>query len=202
MNIISHNCVGARIYQMKGIKYENPFMWCVIPPEDFIYLYNNYNNINYENIVLKKENDDYKIIVDNKVNLYYVHYRYDENCEEPIISNNTDVFYSKIEDYIVKKYFSRLKRMKKEPLFIVTDRIFVSYPQFSFNDEDLLKFLNKDNCIIVTCNKEIVGKNVIYCDSKNMNTVELASLVINSKIYEDIFNRRSQKKWYERWKKR
>ena len=92
--------------------------------------------------------------------------------------------------------------MEKEPLFIVTDRIFVSYPQFSFKDEDLLKFLNKDNCIIVTCNKEIVGKNVIYCDNKNIDTIEIASLVINSKIYEDIFNRRSQKKWYERWKKR
>ena len=38
LNIISHNCIGARIYQQKNMEYGNPFMWSVIPPEDFWYL--------------------------------------------------------------------------------------------------------------------------------------------------------------------
>lgn len=179
-NIISHNCVSGRIYQMKGLRYENPFVWCVIPPEDFFYLYKNYNNINYKNIELKKEdNNDYKLIVDGKIRVFYVHYKYDETSIVPTKKTDIDIFYNKIEDYIIEKYFTRLERMKDKPIFIVTDRIFLSYPEFSFKKDDLLKYINKENCIVVTCDRNIIGKNVVYTDTPNIDTKEIANIILS-----------------------
>lgn len=182
MNIISHNCVSGRIYQMEGLRYENPFIWCVIPPEDFYYLYKNYDKINYKNIVLEKENNDYKLIIDGKIRLYYVHYKYAEDCEIPTKKTEIDIFYNKIEEYIIEKYFTRLERMKDKPIFIVTDRIFATYPQYSFETDELLNFVDKDDCIVVTSDEIIKGKNVIYCDNRNVDTKEIADIIIQSGI--------------------
>lgn len=181
MNIISHNCVSGRIYQMKGLKYETPFVWCIIPPEDFFYLYNNYDNINYKNIKINKENNDYRIVVDDKINVYYVHYKYDKNCTVVTKKTKIDIFYNKIEDYIIEKYFIRLERMKDKPIFIVTDREFPTKPQFNFKKDDLLKYVNKDDCIVVTCDKSIIGKNVVYSRSKNIDPKEIAQIILDNK---------------------
>ena len=114
-NIISHNCVGARICQQKNMEYGNPFMWCVIPPDDFYYLYTHYNEINYENIEIEEVNTDYKVLVDGKIAVYYVHYKYDKNAATPIYKNEINVYYNKIKDYVIEKYKIRLKRMVKTP---------------------------------------------------------------------------------------
>lgn len=185
MNIISHNCVGGRIYQMKGLKYGNPFVWCVIPPEDFLYLYNNYNNINYRNIKIEKENNIYKVIVDEKVNVYYVHYKYDENADFLTVQNEIDILYNKIEDYIIEKYFKRIERMEDKPIFIVTDRIFYTLQGYSFKSEDLLKYVNKDDCIVVTCDTNISGNNVVYVINNEIDPKEIAQIILNNNYFNE-----------------
>jgi len=181
MNIISHNCTNGRIYQMKGLKYENPFVWCIIPPQDFLYLYNNYGVLNFRKIEIEKEGDDYKVVVDGKINVYYVHYKHDETAEKPIKRTPIDVYYNKIEDYIIEKYFNRLERMKDKPIFIVTDRIFPKKQKFNMSTEDLLKYVDKEDCIVVTCDRNIIGKNVVYSRDKNIDPIEIAQTILNEK---------------------
>lgn len=184
MNIISHNCLAAEIYRQKGWQYENPFMWCVIPPDDFLTLYSHYNQIKFNEIELKKDGKYYEIVIDGKVNLYYVHYKYNKNAETPTKLNGVDIIYDKIEDYIVDKYKTRLERMTGKPLFIVTDREYLVNKQWNFKKEDLLKYVNKDDCIVAVYDRSIRGSNVVYLPEKDMEPKDIATILL-SKIKED-----------------
>lgn len=181
-NIIAHNCVGARIYQKKNLEYGNPFVWNVIPPDDFNYLYNHYNTINFKNIKLEKIENDYKLLIDGKVSVYYVHYKYDDKVETPIVRNGIDIYSNKIEEYIMDCYFRRLERMwNNPPLFIVTDREFPTKPNFNMKRDTLLKYTDKDDCVIVTCDRTISGKNVFYVPNNKMDPNDIADLILNHK---------------------
>lgn len=182
LNIISHNCVGGRIYQEKNEEYANPFMWCVIPPKDFYYLYTHYDEIDYSKIKMEKDKTDFKITVDDKFMFYYVHYKYSKTAKTPTLKSGIDVYYEKIEEYIKEKYFARLKRMKGKPLFIVTDREFVVRKDCNFKKDDLVKYLNKEDCIVVTCDKTIAGKNVIYVQNKNLDPKDIAKIILNKRV--------------------
>ena len=186
LNIISHNCIGARIYQMKNMEYENPFMWCAISPSDFWYLYNHYDDIDYKNIRLTKIKNDYVIVVDGKVKIYYIHYRYDKNAKTPVqrIKNGVDVYYEKIEDYILEKYNKRLERMLNEPvkpLFIVSDREFVANKDLNFPRSELVKYVNKEDCIVVTVDKTIKGNNVVYVAKKTLDPSDIARIILRNR---------------------
>ena len=183
-NIISHNCVGARICQLKNMEYGNPFMWCIVPPNDFYYLYTHYNEINFKQIKLEKEKNDYKIVIDGKINVYYVHYKYDANANTPIKKYDIDVFYNKIEEYILEKYNKRVDRMTHSPIFVVTDREFYLMNRCNFQKKDLLKYINKDNCIVVTNDKSINGYNVIHTKSKKLTPNEIAEIIIKDEVFK------------------
>lgn len=180
-NIIAHNCVGGRICQQKGMRYGNPFMWSVIPPEDFYYLYTHYNELDYNKIKLEKIGTDYRVTIDGKVRVIYVHYKYDKNAKTPIKKTKIDVFYDKIDQYILEKYAIRLGRMKETPLFIVTDREFFSKPECNFKKEDLEKYVDKEDCLVVTCDKSIEGNNVIYVKNKKLDPEEIAKIIIKER---------------------
>lgn len=179
-NIISHNCVNGRLYQMLNMKYGNPFVWCIVPPNDFYYLYCHYNSIDYKKIKIEKVGNDYKCTIDDKISIYYVHYKYDERCTVPTRKTEIDVYYNKIEDYIKEKYFKRLERMADKPVFIVTDREFPTKSCFNFNDDDLLKYVDKEDCIVVTCNKNIKGENVIYVQNKKLDPKDIAKIILTN----------------------
>lgn len=186
LNIISHNCVGSRIYQKKDLEYGNPFMWSIIPPDDFWYLYNHYDELNYDNIKLTKIKNDNVIIIDDKVKVYYVHYRYDKNAHEPTrrIKDGVDIYYDKINDYILEKYQTRLERMKKQgikPIFIVTDREFVANKNLNMYRKHLINYVNKDDCIVVTVDRTIKGNNVIYVAKKTLDPTTIADIILNKK---------------------
>ena len=185
-NIISHNCIGARVYQLKNMEYENPFMWSIIPPNDFWYLYNNYDSINFDNIRLTKIKNDYVIVIDDKIKVYYIHYRYDKNAKVPTkrIRNGVDIYYDKIEDYILEKYKTRLERMKNgpvKPIYIVSDREFVVNKEFNFQRKDLVKYVGKEDCIVVTVDKTIKGNNVVYVARKTMEPLDIAKIILSYK---------------------
>ena len=176
--IISHNCIGARIYQKLNKEYENPFMWSVIPPSDFYYLYQNFANINFENIRVEENYGDYMVVIDDKVRVYYVHYKYSKNATKPIVKDDIDIFYNKIGEYIKEKYFTRLSRMKGRPIFIVTDRMFVGKPDCNFKRDELIKYVGKNDCIVMTDDKTITGDNVIYVRSKTMDPKEMSDVLL------------------------
>ena len=180
-NIIANNCVGARIYQIKGEAYNTPFVWCLVSPEDFLYLYENFNIINFKNIRIEKDGEWYFIRVDDKIKIYYPHYRYDENCNIPAKRGigELNIYYCNIEDYIVEKYKSRLSRMTEEPLFIIDDKSTnLVDGKCVFKDSDIQKYVDKKNCIITTSNKKIRGKNVIYKTNPDMTTGAIAKIIL------------------------
>lgn len=179
MNIISHNCVGAEVYKLEDCQYGNPFIWCVIPPEDFQVLYDNYEQIDFSNIKLEKDEKYYKIVIDGKVNVFYVHYKYSKEDKTPRRRKNCDILYDKIEKYIVDKYTSRLKRMSGKPLFIVTDREYIVNKEWIFKKEDLEKYVGKDDCIVVVYDDSINGDNVIRMPEKNMQPKDIAALILD-----------------------
>lgn len=185
VNIISHNCIGGRIYQEKGLEYGNPFMWSIIPPDDFWYLYNHYDEIDFSKIVLTKIKNDNVIIIDNKIKVYFVHYRFDKNAKTPTrrIKNGVDIYYNKIDEYIIEKYNKRLERMlvqKIKPLFIVSDREFVSNKDLNMQKKDIIKYVGKDDCIVVTVDKTIKGNNVVYVARKNLDPEVIAKIILRT----------------------
>jgi uncharacterized protein (DUF1919 family) len=181
-NIVCNDCVGARIYQEKNQKYANPFSWCLIPPKDFEKLYENFDNINFKNYRLDKEGQWYKIIIDEKVTVFYPHYRYDPDFKElkSKIPGDLTVYYCKIEDYIKERYEERLSRMSGKPIFIVDDNeTDLVGGKCAFSESDLKKYVGKDNCIVSTKNKNINGKNVVHKPEKKITTGEVARIILD-----------------------
>lgn len=50
MQIISNTCVGARIYQILKRPYTTPFIWNVIPYDDFSKLYKNIRTVDFTKV--------------------------------------------------------------------------------------------------------------------------------------------------------
>lgn len=181
-NIVCNDCVGARIYQEKKHNYANPFSWCLIPPKDFEVLYKNFNTINFKNYRLDKEGQWYKIIIDDKVTVFYPHYRYDPNFKEIKSKKPGDlnVYYYKIEDYIKERYEARLARMSGKPIFVIDDNeTDLVEGRCAFSENDLKKFVGKDDCIISTSNRNVKGKNVVYKPLRKISTGEIARIILN-----------------------
>lgn len=124
MNMICNNCVGARMYEVSGIRFPNPFMWMSVSPDDYVKLVEDYGDLDLSKPVFGIENycgRDVKSVVvtlENGVNLHYIHYILDENREVPEKENNTDIFYKDIIGYAEKKWFSRLMRSSESPVFV------------------------------------------------------------------------------------
>lgn len=180
MFIVGNDCTGARIYQVKDREYDNPFMWCLIPPKSFSFLYHNFKNIDFNSIEIKKYGDWYKIVIDGKVDVYYPHYRFDKNCKKPIIGKSgIDVYYEKIDEYIVEKYRTRLKRMKGEPVFVVNDtKTPLVEGKCVYDKNDVAEYIDTNDCYILTGDKTIKGKNVIYKPEGKVSSMAAAKIII------------------------
>lgn len=122
MNIITNNCVAAAIYQIKKTQFTNPFMWTLMSAQDFIYLVQNFKSIDFSKIKLTtdiyKEKLVYKLIVDGKLNVLYIHHKKDKTKMIPT-KIKRDIWYANIENYIIDCWNRRLKRMTETPKFIV-----------------------------------------------------------------------------------
>lgn len=185
MNVISHNCVGGRIYQQLNRENGNPFVWVMITPDDFWYLYNNYDNIDFTSVSVLNYNPCVELIIDGRVKVLFPHYNYDKNCDTPTKKTNIDIFYNKISDYVLEKYRVRLERMHGAPLFIVSDREFPKRPQYNFNKEDLEKYVGKPNCVVAVFDRSIRGNNVIYMPFKNMDPKDIADVILRSDLVNE-----------------
>ena len=121
MIYISQNCLAGHLYHLKNIPFNHPFIWCVIDFNSMKTMITEWYKINFNNYVLEKETN-YNIIIDNKIKIQYVHYKFDSMCNIPIKKDPGDIFYNKIENYIVQKYEDRIKRMANDkPLFCIAN---------------------------------------------------------------------------------
>lgn len=199
MNIICNNCVGSRIYELTKTVYNNPFMWSLLDYESFKNLILNFDKINFNQIEIFKTNleekfdvfkDSYYLNVDSsKLIIHYPHYKYDNN-ENNVIKKGTDVFYSKIKDYVIEKYKTRLDRMKNCDV----DFFVLSKSQIMSCD-DILRLLeiktDKKIFAILPDTTEIKKKysdnvKILLYDSSIKNTTQEARLLIDN--YKDFFS--------------
>ena len=119
MNIISNNCCGAFYYDQNNMKQLNPFRYCWFDVKSVYNIVFNYENINFRNYELQKDNNwNFYINIDNKVKLNLIHHKFDSTAITPY-KKGDDIFYSKIWEYIIEKYEMRLNRMTEKPLFII-----------------------------------------------------------------------------------
>ena len=159
MNIVSHNCLGGYLYNnVMKIPYENPFIWTVIDYNSMFNLITKWNDINFNNFKLDKDqNWNFYIIIDNLVKIQFVHYKFDPKAK--IIIGNREkvigdtVYYCKIWEYIIEKYIIRLKRMleqNEEPIFCICN--FKSdFKDACYTDEQLNELEKLKNVLILRC---------------------------------------------------
>ena len=152
MNIICNSCVGGFIYKNElKCSFKTPFIWNIIDFNSMYYMTKNYDQINFENYELTKDkNWNFSLIIDKKIKIQYVHYKFNAKCNKPI-TKYIDVYYNKIWEFIVNKYESRLARMKAEnskPIFIFANWFDKPETILSYSQLKLLNDLNKDNIIV------------------------------------------------------
>jgi uncharacterized protein (DUF1919 family) len=179
MNIISNNCVGGFLYNIRKEEYKNPFIWMRITGESLKQLVLNYDKINFNNYELTKDkNWNFSIIVDNIVQIHYSHYKFDAKCNKPIKVNN-EIKYNKIWEYIVAKYEERLKKMTETPIFVLD----VWYGMYNdqpneFNENSTKDFL----CDLLT--HEFKYKTIIIHPYNDLTTTKQNVYLIYDKVIE------------------
>lgn len=129
--LIGNNCLVGYIYRdILMQEYQTPFIWSRIWNEDFIKLLEHYKEIDFENFELKKVNkkinnkdNDFYILLDDTVKIFYEHYKFDKNYNKPSEVDNIDIHYNKIWEYIYEKFKIRCERMSKseKPIIIFND---------------------------------------------------------------------------------
>ena len=148
MNIICNNCVGARIYQQSGEQFNNPFMWSLVSGDDFIYLINHFDKINFDRIRVRRvpKRDIFEIIVDDKVTLRFIHHHQNSKCIQPM-KKGVDIFYNQMTSYLIGSYFRRVDRMKEKPIFVISDKISCE-EGFTFNPDKIENIHNSLSSIV------------------------------------------------------
>lgn len=152
MNIITNNCLGGFIYRdILKCEYQNPFIWTGIEIKQFIDLVDNFEKIDFNNVMIEKKGKDFSnnfyIIIDDKYAVRNVHIYFDAN--ENIPKRKSDgVYYNKPWEYIYLKYIKRIKKMDK-------DIRIGFYDKNESTLEDLIKLSEickkrKYKCLIIT----------------------------------------------------
>lgn len=166
INLISNNCIGGELEAILHVHHNNPFVWNLIYATEFIKLFQNFDSINFSKINLIRlsstiesinhdvhRNPNYKICglrIDDLVNIYYTHYRYDRTADVPT-KRFCDVYYKRNFEYVVDTYNRRLERMLHSdlsPSFLV---VTFSYQGWTKQlTEKLLRIDTKYKLCIIT----------------------------------------------------
>ena len=176
MNIIANSCVGGFIYKNElKCSFKNPFIWNIIDFNSMFYLVKNYENVNFNNYELIKDNKwNFNLIIDKHITIQYVHYKFDPKANKPYVKY-IDYYSNKVWEYIVEKYEERMKRMLLEnstPTFIFANWFNVKDTNLNYEQLKILNSLNKDNIICAV--------NKILPEFKNIKQITRET---NKKIY-------------------
>lgn len=180
MNVICNNCVGARVYQQLGLQFANPFMWADIPNEEYIYLINHFDEINFENISLIKK-DFFYLTIDGKVTLRYIHHFQNDSYEKPTVVGGTDLYYKDMGNYIVDCYKKRLKRMTDPPIFIISETPAKSdKSRYEFGDIKLFEKIKSNYPVLYVGKNDPRTNKVKFIQVKHYNTTLQAQEIIET----------------------
>lgn len=198
MNVIANNCIGGELY--KDLKYEfnNPFMWTSVPIDKYLFLTNNYNSINWNNVQIEKcdipwnkRNHCYKLIIDNNFEIYFRHYVESKKNYK----NGVDVFQKNAFIYTYNKYKTRLNRMvscNEEPIFLFYDNGDCNFP-FEDVKNLIINSSNKYKMILVTYRNEIKEyetdtKKVIIIDKDRLYKTNRNAIFNPGTVYHTYSN--------------
>ncbi len=179
MNLISNNCVGARMYELSNKQFNNPFTWCAIDISDFVTLIKNFNKINFYNIKIYLEYHfrTYQTVCAelDDIKLHYVHYIY-KDCD--LYKNKPDVLGNTIIQYFTETYYKRLNRMivqNEQPTFLLT-----------------YNYTKKTNKKYIECLTELIklnNKNIyIFAHNDNIKNIKKYSNTNLIGFDDDIMN--------------
>ena len=145
--VISANCIAGFWYgDIVKTAYEHPFIWSIVRLSDLIYLIKNFDTINFNNVtakisdgeVVRRDGDKWvKVVVDGKINAYFVHYKENKDLEEdaPKISG-TNVVAKNILKYAEETWKRRCARIPYNK-----KRVWVFWDDRINTDVDLSEFL-------------------------------------------------------------
>lgn len=118
--VISNNCLASCIYRdIINIPQPTPFVWNVIQQDDFIKLINNFDSINFLNFEVDFDTvaQEYYLLIDGLVKVYYTHYKYKKDAEEKYTGfepgHGYMTYTNKVIEYITKEYVKRVNRLLK-----------------------------------------------------------------------------------------
>lgn len=152
MILISHNCLAGHLYHFIGQKYSCPFIWTVIDFNSIKILITEWDKINFDNYRLEKDDKwNFQIVIDEKVKVQYVHYKFDSRFNTPVKLGPGDICYNKIWEYIISRYEERVKRMNAEntkPIFCIANFNTI-FPAAIYTEEQLKEIENYENVKIL-----------------------------------------------------
>ena len=145
---ISNDCMSAALYKnCLNIGYNNPFMWVWFSLNDFKYLIEKYDSINFQNFYVDKiqnhkninkfknastfksyKNKLYYLNIDNKIDVCFPHYIEDAKYKELKVSQCgtiTNVYFNDMKSFITEKYKSRLNSSLR-PVFLLHQKSYYS----------------------------------------------------------------------------
>lgn len=195
MIFIGSDCVGARIYEQLNLQFNNPFCWSRISYNDFIFLANNLQNIDFNKFSINLINDPAEnknknkvgiVSIDNKIDILYPHYIQNSKYDIPT-KINTDVYYNKMNEYILEKYTIRTSRMNLNENVCLILHHKIDRPGFDITYNDCKDFIHRKFLypkILVTHDESLLlepnsDTNIIICD-KNEETGQIAKKIISS----------------------
>lgn len=161
MNVICNDCVGGELYKLYNEQYENPFIWTILPFNDFLKLYKNYDKIDFKKVKYSETPNYYffwymsSLIIDNKIHIYFPHhinyFKYTELTNIRVkITNQNGLGYCKMDKYLIDTYKRRVERMEKS-----TPPVFIFSQENRNSETDIKKLLdeavvNKYKLIFIT----------------------------------------------------
>ena len=183
MNLICNNCVGARVYEALNKQYTNPFIWSLVRPDEFVYLINNYNNIDFNKRELILIDNTLSIRIDNKVTAVFVHHIKDERYSEYTklsINNQMQARYKYMDEFILDRYDARVSRMTESPIFLISDR-YNSFCNgtYTFKPESLNGIKDFSNVTFIGSEKTNLCKSLL-CNG-NASTAGLAKSYLKNR---------------------
>lgn len=165
--IISSNCIAGFWYRdIVKTKYEHPFIWSIVKLSDLLFLVKNFDIVNFGNIefimskgeVNRRDGDKWpKILVDNYVSAYFIHYKENKNIEKPLVKG-IDVVCPDIATYTKNTWLERCKRIPYNKI-----RVWVHWDDYVNTDINLVEFLTiakekkEDIFVLFTPKKDIVA---------------------------------------------
>jgi len=193
MNIIGNTCIASYLVKYYlNERFNNPFNWALIDYKSIYNLITNYKTIDFNKIKISKGRlinecyssvaDNY-ITIDNKVNVFYVHYIKDDSCKVPVTREN-QIYTDDPVNQIIKMYRKRLLRMKGTPIFVLG----TAWHRLHITEKvvnDLIKLKSNYPIIIVT-DKDInikLPKNILYYKYEP----GLSGIEVAKGVYENLF---------------